>query len=267
MLILKIAIVTVGWLLGFIANKKHRQVFLAIPALITVAVLFFDNSQIKNLANTVKSLFDSYTPIEKTSLERYPDLPKEKAIKKYLDDLDKIGLDNKQLRDEQVKNIRKIESLEKEDFKNKRQFSDIKMKTSEQQLKIDIVQEFTEVASWGPGGGIDLGGGTGVAGPLGNQLNKDIAYHGEMLIWQCDSGALNDYKRIIKQYPNYPFPYLYVGECLKRTQDPSWKSYALKGIELFTKTTSIPKHSVTHDGGLKWLKLIAQERAKTISSN
>ena len=143
MLILKIVIVIVGWLIGFIVDKKRRQTFLAIAMIITIAVLFVDNSQIKNLANTVKSLFDSYTPIEKTALERYPNLPKEKAIIKYLEDINKIGLDNKQLRDEQAKNIQKIESLEKEDSKNKRQLSDIKMKTSEQQSKMDIVKEFT----------------------------------------------------------------------------------------------------------------------------
>ena len=142
MLILKIVIVIVGWLIGFIVDKKRRQTFLAIAMIITIAVLFVDNSQIKNLANTVKSLFDSYTPIEKTALERYPNLPKEKAIIKYLEDINKIGLDNKQLRDEQAKNIQKIESLEKEDSKNKRQLSDIKMKTSEQQSKMDIVKEF-----------------------------------------------------------------------------------------------------------------------------
>ena len=107
----------------------------------------------------------------------------------------------------------------------------------------------------------------GVAGPLGNPFNNDISYNGEILSHKCDSGALNDYKSIIKQYPQYPFPYYYVAMCLKKQKDPSWKSYALKGIELFTKTTSIPKHSVTHDDGLKLLKEVIHESAKTIPSN
>lgn len=133
MLILKIAIVTVGWLFGFISLKKHRQIFLAIPVLITIAVLFVDNSHINELRNTVKSLFDSYMPIEKTALERYPDLPKEKAIRKYLEDLDKIKTNNKQLRDEQINNNQKIKSLEKEDSSNKRELSDLRTKTLEQE--------------------------------------------------------------------------------------------------------------------------------------
>ncbi len=259
MLILKIAIVTVGWLFGFISLKKHRQIFLAIPALITIAVLFVDNSHINELRNTVKSLFDSYMPIEKTALERYPDLPKEKAIRKYLEDLDKIKTNNKQLRDEQINNNQKIKSLEKEDSSNKRELSDLRTKTLEQEKREIIIQQFSEVASWSLFGTIELGGGTAVSGPPSGLLGKHVFQRDEKLSWQCDSEALSDYRKIIKQYPKYPFPYLYIGLCLKEARDPSWKTYGTKGLELFMNTTTIPKHNPSHDGGLKLLKEALKE--------
>jgi hypothetical protein len=267
MLILKIAIVAAGWLLGFIAHRKHRQVLLAIPALITIAVLFVDSSHLKKLGNTINSLFDSYKPIEKTAVERYPDLPKEKAIRKYLEDLNKIGLDNKQLREEHTKNIRKIESLEKEDSENKRQLADLRMKTSEQQAKQDIIQEFTEVASWNYRGETDTGGGVSFSGPLSGLLGRRVTEKNGGIVWQCNSDALKDYQTIIKQYPRYPFPYLYIGMCLKNAQDPSWKSYATKGLELFMKTTTSPKHSLSHDTGLKLLKEALQESGSPVPGN
>jgi hypothetical protein len=238
MLILKIAIVIVGWLLGFIAHKKHRQVFLAIPALITIAVLFVDSSHINELGNTVKSLFDSYRPIEKTALERYPDLPKEKAIEKYLEDLNNI---------------------KKEYSDNKRELSDLRTKTLEQEKRESIAQNFTEVASWNYAGGKDLGGGIGVSGPPAGLLGKHISNKDGKIIWQCDSEALSDYREIIKQYPKYPFPYLYMGICLKNGRDHSWKTYGKKGIELFMNTTMIPNHNDGHDAGLKLLKEALKE--------
>jgi len=259
-LILKIAVVVAGWLIGFKADKKRRQLYLAIPVLITIAFLFVDGSDIKKLGNTVKSLLASYKPIEKTALERYPDLPKEKAIRKYLEDLNKIGDENKQLREDHAKNLQKIESLEKEGSKNKRQLT-------EQQAKLDIIQEFTEVASWNHIGETESGGGVSFSGPLSGLLNKRVTERNGRIVWQCNPEALKDYQRIIKQYPRYPFPYWYIGMCLKEARDPSWKSYATKGLELFMKTTTIPKHSLSHDSGLKSLKETLQESGRPLSGN
>jgi hypothetical protein len=264
-LILKIAVVVVGWLIGFIAHRKHRQFLLAIPALITLVVLSIDSSHLKKLGNTVDTLFSSFKPVEKTALERYPDSAKEEAIRKYLEDLNRIGLDNEQLREENAKNLGKIVSLEKEDSKNKRQLSDLRKKTSEQQAKLDIIQEFTEVALWNHKGETDTGG-VILSGPFSGVLNKCVTEANRGIVWQCDPEALEVYKRIIKQYPKYPFSYLYIGMCLKEAQDPSWRGYATKGLELFMKTTTIPQHSLGHDSGLKILKEALQESGSPIPS-
>jgi hypothetical protein len=247
MVIFKVIIVGVGWVLGFIASRKYRQIFLAIPAAITIVILFVDNSSMENLKESLSSLIKSYTPIEKTALEHYPNLQKQEAIKKYLEDFDKMKVDNQKLKEEQAKHIQKIKILEDKN-------TDLEIRTSEQQEHQKIIKEFSVVASWNHKGETESGGGVNFSGPLSGWLNKFVTEQNGGISWQCNQIALDNYKKIIEKYPKYPFPYLYIALCLKKAQDPSWKDYATKGLEIFKKTTMVPQHTPSHESGLKMIK-------------
>ena len=68
-------------------------------------------------------------------------------------------------------------------------------------------------------GTIELGGGTAVSGPPSGLLGKHVFQRDEKLSWQCDSEALSDYRKIIKQYPKYLIPFIYIlGYALRKLE-------------------------------------------------
>lgn len=245
MIYFKVIVVIASWLVGFIQSRKHRQSLLIIPICITIAVLFLDKSNMSKLNESLVSLTKSYTPIEKTALEHYPYLPKEEAITNYLKDIDKMKEDNKKLKHDQADSIEEIKRL--------------KYKDAKQQEHQNIIQEFSVVASWNYMGDLESGGGVIIYGPLSVRLRKFVTEENGYLSCKCDRTALDNYKDIIKKYPNYPFPYLYIASCLKPVKDPSWGDYATKGLDLFKKTIIVPTHAPSHEKGLQNIKEILQK--------
>jgi hypothetical protein len=156
---------------------------------------------------------------------------------------------------EEGKKLRQeLQNQKEEDINNKRQISDLKMKTSSQEERQDVIQEYSEVASWNFQGSLEIGSGVAVSSPVSNWTNNFVKEKDGQISWQCSSDALVNYKRITNKYPKYPFPYYLITLCLKNANDPSWKIYARKGLDICNKTTMVPKHSPSHDDVLKRLK-------------
>lgn len=94
MIVIKVVLIIISWILGFIPSRKYRQISLAFTLIVTITIIFVDSNHMKEISNRVTSLLKSYQPIEKTASEHYPQLPKDEAIKKYLGDIDKIKDEN-----------------------------------------------------------------------------------------------------------------------------------------------------------------------------
>lgn len=238
MLPVKLLIILIGWSLGFIVSRKYRQIFLAVPALLTIVLLFMDDSRMIELRSTVKSLFDAYRPIEKTASERYPSLPKDKAIEKYLDDVSKIEASNEQLKEENSKNKQLISDLE------------IKSKISEELA----YREYALYNAFGVKSGLRgprIGAINGIRitepTPL-EDWNSDFASRSEgKITCSCTPAAITVCKSVIEKFPQYPFAYYFLFLCLKEKRDASWRGYAEKARSIFQKTTGMENHSKDHD--------------------
>lgn len=61
------------------------------------------------------------------------------------------------------------------------------------------------------------------------------------------------YRRIIEQFPRFPFAYFGLVESLKRRGDPNWRTYAEQAIAILEKTTMIEGHKRSHDDALRKL--------------
>ena len=190
------------------------------------------------LRNTVKSLFDAYRPIEKTALERYPGLPREKAIEKYLDDVSKIEADNKKLKEENSKNTQLISDL-----------------TTKSRISEELV--YREYALYGASGLKSGGKGVRISGINGYRIsdptpledwNKDFTSRSEGKIsCNCTPAAISTCKSVIEKFPQCPFAYYFLSLCLKERGDSSWRGYAEKARSILQKTTSVENHSKDHD--------------------
>jgi len=61
------------------------------------------------------------------------------------------------------------------------------------------------------------------------------------------------YRRIIEQFPRFPFAYFALAESLKQRGDPNWRTYAEQSIAILEKTTMIEGHRRSHDDALRTL--------------
>jgi hypothetical protein len=222
MIVLKVVIIIIAWILGFIPSRKYRQISLALTLIVTITVLFVDNNHMKELSNRVTSLLKSYEPIEKTASEHYPQLPKDEAIKKYLGDIDKIKADNKKLNSELA----------------------IQTKLSEEMA----YQEYALYGATGHKKGVQsLNGNLINPTPL-MDWNKDFVSRSDgKIICNCSPESIPICRSVIKKFPQYPFSYYFLSLCLKDKGDSSWRGYAKKAETIFIKTTKMQNHHNDHD--------------------
>ena len=77
--------------------------------------------------------------------------------------------------------------------------------------------------------------------------------------FRFDANAEVIYRKVIENYPKFPFPYFGLAVCLKNRGDPNWKPYAEKAGEILKKTTSISGHEDQHDQVLERLQILLNE--------
>ena len=90
--------------------------------------------------------------------------------------------------------------------------------------------------------------------PLSISIRSLVSDDGKNATVKCDQSAVNQYKNLIEQYPQYPFGYFYLAACLENQGDSMWRITAKQAIEILGLTTSIAGHNPTQDLALKVLK-------------
>ena len=75
----------------------------------------------------------------------------------------------------------------------------------------------------------------------------------------CTPPALDQYKAIIKKYPFWPFSHFVLAICLKQQGDKAWEEHAMRALEIFEKTTTVPNHHPDHSIALKGVKEMLQK--------
>jgi hypothetical protein len=73
--------------------------------------------------------------------------------------------------------------------------------------------------------------------------------------YKMGAGPENEkiYKDIIKQYPDFPFSYMYLAISQLAISDVSWKINAKKALKILKLTTAIEGHSIDHDSAKKMI--------------
>jgi hypothetical protein len=62
------------------------------------------------------------------------------------------------------------------------------------------------------------------------------------------------YKRIVEQFPRFPFAYVALAESMRYRGDSSWREYAQKAVSILEKTTTIDGHDRSHDDALATMR-------------
>src|SRR5271157_4978261 len=213
-------------------SRRLRVLLLILFVVFSGAYTVTNFIKSKHSERQIANLSSLYRPIEESALEHYPELPKEKAIKNYLDGINNIEADNKQLKEE--------------NSKNKQQISELTMKS-----KISEEMAYQEYALYNA-----FGWKKGISGINGIPINptplmdwnKDFASRSEGKIsCNCTSTAIATCKSMTEKFPQYPFPYYFLSMCLKEKGDPSWRGYANTVKSILTKTTKMQNHNGDHD--------------------
>lgn len=89
---------------------------------------------------------------------------------------------------------------------------------------------------------------------LTDLIKKTCTVVGDKVSFKNDLESENIYRQIIEKYPRFPFGYYYLSFALYSKNDPSWKFYARRAVEILKKTTIIDGHNGDHDKILKMLE-------------
>ena len=128
---------------------------------------------------------------------------------------------------------------------------------SKAQSDIDTIKKYSDVAQLNPLGSIfELGHGPiAVSSPISRILEgtyQEKADH--ELEMSTTADAEKKYREVAEKFPTFPYSYVYISGCLEARNDPAWREYAQKAVDIFEKTTAIAGHNENHDKLLKFLK-------------
>ena len=210
--------------IGEAFDKKRKVKILVIFCVsflfvVTGILEFITLQEKKSQDGKLQALVTTMDEFIKIAEKRYPDLTKEKALKKLQTDIENIDA--------------RAKILEK---------------------KAANYSTYAEVATWNFNGSKIVGSGVEVSSPVAGWMKNYIQGKDGGLKWKCDSSAIAHFRSIIKAQPNYPFPYYFLAICLKEKGDQTWQKYAKDGIQILEKTTTIPGHDPGHDDALKRMK-------------
>lgn len=141
---------------------------------------------------------------------------------------------------------------------------DIANKEAEvKQLKqvVEAVRTFQDMSMLDPTGlPFNVGKGIQYDSPLSTALRDLYIIKGAEVHFKLGEQYEVQYRRIIEQFPRFPFAYFALAESLKRRGDPNWRTYAEQASGILEKTTMIEGHKRSHDGALlKLAEYLKQE--------
>jgi tetratricopeptide (TPR) repeat protein len=70
----------------------------------------------------------------------------------------------------------------------------------------------------------------------------------------CTPEAEKKFLETIDKFPDFPFSYYALATCYKAQGQTKWRDYAVKGLAIFDKTTTIKNHNPQHDDAKNQLK-------------
>jgi hypothetical protein len=126
---------------------------------------------------------------------------------------------------------------------------------SKARIDIDAVKKYSDVARMDPlGKQFDVGSGLQENTPISVLLEGTWQPIAGQFVFSTDAAAEKKYREVVEKFPTFPFAYVYISDCLRVRNDPAWKEYANKAIDILEKTTSLAAHKVQHDQALQMLK-------------
>ncbi len=110
--------------------------------------------------------------------------------------------------------------------------------------------------------GTNLNAGTGlsISSDLYNRMSKILSIKDDNAFIIQDQENIKLIDEIIELYPYFPFGYFAKFQILKNFDDPDWRKYAERAIQIFEVTTTISGHNASHDQALKILKGSLQDK-------
>lgn len=134
---------------------------------------------------------------------------------------------------------------------------DIENKDAEiEQLKqiTEIIRTFSDVSVLNPAGmPFKEGKGIQYDSPLSTALRDLYIIKDTKIHFKLGEQYEAQYRRIMEQFPRFPFAYFALAQSLKRREDPNWRTYAEQAIAILEKTTMIEGHKRSHDDALRKL--------------
>jgi hypothetical protein len=206
------------------------------------------------------------TPIQATAQRRYPDAQGQ-ALARLQEDLDKQEaelVNPEEVKDKQHEDIKKLQRTNSEQEKQisglKRRIAELEKESAERKVEPERLKDperYSEMAMWTMDGRIKLPDGQFVETPVAGWSDTYRREKpGEPVRWRCGSVALFHYREVIEKYPEFPFPFCVLAQCLKAKGEPSWQEYARKGLSVLEKTVKISGHVSDHDEALAELQVL-----------
>ena len=63
----------------------------------------------------------------------------------------------------------------------------------------------------------------------------------------CEENGLETLQKVIDQYPDFPFSYVYLAACYGEENNPKWRKHAVVAMRLLENTTQVSGHHRQHD--------------------
>lgn len=113
---------------------------------------------------------------------------------------------------------------------------------------LENTKRFSAIANYGfYGGPIFYGPGLSGGDDLYTRLKDTYYVEDGKFYYHCGEPSETTYRQLIQDYPDFPFTYYALADCLKRRGDPGWVEYAKQAIKILDVTTSIGEHKKEHD--------------------
>jgi hypothetical protein len=206
------------------------------------------------------------SPFQTVAQRRYPDA-QDQALARLQEEIDKQEaelVNPGEVKDNRRKEITK---LKKTNAEQKKQISDLKKRLAKiekesvaRTVKTEQPKDlgrYSEVAMWTIDGRMKLPNGQFVDSPVAGWSDTYRQEKpGEPARWKCGSAALFHYREVMEKYPEFPFPFSVLAQCLKAKGEPSWQEYAKKGLSVLEETVKIPGHVSDHDDALAQLETL-----------
>ena len=135
------------------------------------------------------------------------------------------------------------------------------LKIQQLQNVTETVRGFSDVATLNPAG-LPFREGVGIKydSPLSTALRDLYVITDSTINFKLGLQFEPQYKRIIEQFPRFPFAYLALAESMRSRGDSSWREYAQKGVSILEKTVTIEGHDRAHDDALATLRKYLSEK-------